>query len=150
MRDIQTPPPHAKKIRARGPMLCEREQSSQRKTVFVHGVLRTSDENHNSPAPSKDITTGRANADQRILPVDQVSQLVDMQMRRNCIREFGLLCTQFHARTTVFLNVHRLAPQSLLRPVPTQPILTLPVYDKHTGRFLIHTSVLDLIDKGMS
>mgnify|MGYP003347113042 CR=1 FL=1 len=29
-----------------------------------------------------DITTGRANADQRVLPVDHATQLVDMQMRR--------------------------------------------------------------------
>ena len=130
MRDIQTPPAHAKNPRSGADALRVRRIISKVNLYSCTETLRTAVEKNNSPAPSMDITTGRANADQKVLPVDQVTQLVDMQMRRNCIKEFSLLCTQFHARTTVLFYVHRLAHKSLLRPVPTQPILTLPVDDK--------------------
>ena len=130
MRDIQTPPTYTRNPRSGADALRVRTIMSKLSQYSCMVPLRTAVEKHNSSAPSMDIITGRANADQRVLPVDHVTQLVDMQMRRNCVREFGLLCTQFHARTFVFLYVHRLGTKSLLRPVPTQPILTLPVDDK--------------------
>ena len=132
MRDILTPPTYTRNPRSGADALRVRTIMSKLSQYSCMVPLRTAVEKHNSSAPSMDIITGRANADQRVLPVDHVTQLVAMQTRRNGVRKFGLLCPQCHARTFVVLYVHRLGTKSLLRPVPTQPTLALPVDDKNT------------------